>query len=277
MRHMRSFLRQWGVFIVLGLACGGPVFAMGTATCPASLRIGVSLLGVSYYKTGTEAEGYDVDIARELGRRLNSQIELVEMNRTRLFMSLAGGRYIDMTMSSTPSPERDKSGDFVALGQTRPYLLILSKLGDQGFDFKQFMANPKLRVGVLAGADYGSYVSDQLADLQRQHRLDGVSDVASLIPRLIMGRNDGILATPPVFAVLRRAPQDQAKVRILPLPDAPFRPAGAYLSHSTLNDECRQKIRQALDAIRQDGALLRIYRRYFSEEWAQERLGPASQ
>ncbi|MDI4635601.1 hypothetical protein J7U46_21230 [Pelomonas sp. V22] len=87
------------------------------------------------------------------------------------------------------------------------------------------------------------------------------SDSIGLIPRLLAGRYDGLITTPAYFVTLRRI-AGGADIRPLPIPEGEPFLAGIYLSRKTLSEGRCQQIRKALQAIHQDGTLLRILLRY---------------
>ena len=244
------------------------------ARCPSPLRVGMSPLGVAYFKQEGQARGYDVEIVQELSRRLGCGFEIVEMNRPRIFQSLERGEVIDLATSTSRTPERDQYAAFVPMAQTRDYLLVHRRLAAmRGFDLNQFVATPELRMGMLQASNYSSFINARLAVLMRQNRVETTVNVESLIPRLIAGRYDGLIVTPAYFvAALRDLPEAQ-DLRALPVPESEPYLSGIYLSRKTLDEGRRQQIRETLQAIHQDGTLLRILRHHFPEALARERAG----
>ena len=241
--------------------------------CAKSLRAGMSPLGVAYFKQDGQARGYDVEILQELAKRLGCGYEIVEMNRPRIFQSLERGEVIDLATSTSRTPERDQYAAFVPMAQTRDYLLVNRRLADtHGFDLNRFVATPELRLGILQGSNYSSFINARLAVLTRQGRVETTVQADSLIPRLIAGRYDGLIVTPAYFvAALRDLPEAQT-LRPLPVPESEPYLSGVYLSRKSLDDGRRQQIREALQAMHQDGTLLHILRRHFPEALARDRV-----
>ncbi len=243
------------------------------ARCPSPLRVGMSPLGVAYFKQDGQQRGYDVEIVQELSRRIGCAYEIVEMNRPRIFQSLERGEVIDLATSTSRTPERDQYAAFVPMAQTRDYLLVNRRLADtHGFDLNRFVATPELRLGILQGSNYSSFINARLAVLTRQGRVETSVQADSLIPRLIAGRYDGLIVTPAYFvAALRDLPEAQT-LRPLPVPESEPYLSGVYLSRKSLDDGRRQQIREALQAMHQDGTLLHILRRHFPEALARDRV-----
>ncbi|MBV8503471.1 MAG: transporter substrate-binding domain-containing protein [Paucibacter sp.] len=271
MTHPR---RLWRVLSAL-LLCLAWLSAAGAEgpSCAAPLRVGMSLLGVAYFKQDGQARGYDVDLMQELGRRLNCTFEIIEMNRPRIFQSLERGEIIDLATSTSRTPERDAYAMFVPMAQTRDYLLVPDRLAKPGFDLNQFVATPALRIGVLIGSNYSSFINARLSVLARQGRVDATVNAESLIPRLIAGRYDGLIVTPAYFVAALRDLPEARELRALPVLEGETYLSGIYLSRKALDEGRRQQIRDALQAIHQGGTLLRILRNYFPEAMARERAG----
>jgi polar amino acid transport system substrate-binding protein len=251
-----------------------PVAARGapTTTC-VPLRVGMSPLGVAYFRKDGQARGYDVELMQELSRRLGCPHEIVEMNRPRIFQSLERGEIIDLATSTSRTPERDAYAQFVPMAQTRDYLLVNRRLAVPGFDLNRFVAEPQLRLGVLASSNYSSFINARIAALARQNRVETTVSADALIPRLIAGRYDGLIVTPAYFIAALRDLPEASTIRALPIPESEPYLSGIYLSRKGLDEARRQQIRDALRAIHQDGTLLRILRHYFPEAMARERAG----
>ncbi|HEY1091084.1 MAG TPA: transporter substrate-binding domain-containing protein, partial [Burkholderiaceae bacterium] len=204
--------------------------------------------------------------------RIGCKIEVVEMSRLRIFQSLQHGEYIDLATSTSQTPERDRYAQFVPLAVTRNYLLVHKRVAAPGFDLNQFVAQPRLTMGVLAGSNYGSFINARLAVLERLGRTQTATQVEQLLPRLLAGRYDGLVVTPAYFiAALRELPGGE-DIRVVPIPESDAYQAGFYLSRTTLSDARREPLRKALEAIHQDGTLLRTYRKYFPDALARERV-----
>ena len=268
---------RWGcalLALALGLSLAAPLCLAQTAPqpCVQPLRVGVSLLGVAYFKQGGQAHGADLDLARELGRRLNCAIDIVEMSRPRLLVSLQGGDYIDLAMSTIPKVEREAYAQFVQLGVTRDYLLVHRRLATPGFDLQHFMAQPGLRMGELVDGNYDPAVAAQLAVLEKQGRTEIASREELLIPRLIAGHYDGLILTPTYFVRALSELKGGGDIRSISIAEAKYRPVGVYMSRKTLSDERRQQIASTMGAMHSDGTLLRIYRQYFQAALARERV-----
>ncbi|MDM4768430.1 transporter substrate-binding domain-containing protein [Pelomonas sp. SE-A7] len=258
--------------LALTAALHAPAWAQPPG-CTAPLRVGISPLGVAYSRQGGEVKGYDFDLIRELSRRLGCTYDLIEMNRVRIFQSLERGELIDLATSASRTPERDQHALFVPMAQTRDYLLVHKRLAKPDFDLNSFVAMPELKLGVLAGSNYSSFIVARIAVLNRQGRIETTTQADSLIPRLVAGRYDGLVTTPAYFVAALRELPGAADIRALPIPESEPYLSGLYLSRKTLDEPRRQQIREALQSIHQDGTLLRILRNYFPEAMARERAG----
>ncbi|XHS79475.1 substrate-binding periplasmic protein [Burkholderiaceae bacterium UC74_6] len=259
-----------------GLLLSAAALPLATRAVPmtcAPLKVGMSPLGVAYFRHDGQARGYDVELMQELSRRLGCPHEIVEMNRPRIFQSLERGEIIDLATSTSRTPERDAYAQFVPMAQTRDYLLVNRKLATPGFDLNRFVAMPELRLGVLASSNYSSFINARIAVLIRQNRVETTVSAEALIPRLIAGRYDGLIVTPAYFIAALRDLPEASTIRALAIPESDPYLSGLYLSRKSLDEARRMQIQDALHAIHQDGTLLRILKRYFPEAMAKERAG----
>ena len=265
--------RPWGCAVLaLGLVAPLCLAQPAPQPCVHPLRVGISLLGVAYFKQAGQAHGADLDLARELGRRLHCEVDIVEMSRPRLLASLQDGDYIDLAMSTVPKAEREAYAQFVQLGVIRDYLLVHRRLATPGFDLQHFMAQPGLRMGELVDANYDPTVVAQLAVLEKQGRTEVASREELLIPRLIAGHYDGLILTPTYFVRALRELKGGGDLRTISSAQAKHRPVGLSMSRKTLSDARRQQIASTMEAMHSDGTLLRIYRQYFPVALARERV-----
>jgi len=261
------------VLRLLALALLAAAASVRAQPCAQALRVGMSPLGVAYFKQDGQAHGYDVDILHELSRRIGCGFEIIEMNRVRIFQSLESGRLVDLATSTSRTPERDQYAQFVPMAQTRDYLIVNRRLATPGFNLDQFVATPQLRMGVLASSNYSSFIKAQLAVLASQGRVETTPQTEGLIPRLIARRYDGLIVTPAYFIAALRELPGADDLRALPVPESEPYLSGVYMSRKTLDEGRRQRIREALQNIHQDGTLLRILHNYFPEAMAKERAG----
>jgi polar amino acid transport system substrate-binding protein len=261
-------LRRLFCTVLLGIVGLMPAHAAEPGCQP--LRVGMSTLGVAYFRQDGQPRGVDVDLMREVGRRLGCGFEIVEMNRARIYQSLERGEIIDLATAASRTPERDQYAEFVPIGKTRDYLLVHKRLAKPGFDLNQFVATPELRMGALAKSNYSSFINARLAVLSLQGRVEVTVLAESLIPRLIAGRYDGLIVTPAYFIAALNELPGGVDLRALPIPEGEPYQWGVYMSRRTLDEGRRQRIREALESIRRDGTLLKIHRQYYPEELARE-------
>jgi len=267
---LASRLRR-GLLLLLLSAAALPLASGAAPASCVPLKVGMSPLGVAFFRQDGQPRGYDVELMQELSRRLGCPHEIVEMNRPRIFQSLERGDKRVLRHSTSRTPERDVYAQFVPMAQTRDYLLVNRRLAKPGFDLNQFVATPELRLGVLASSNYSSFINARVAVLARQNRVETTVSAEALIPRLIAGRYDGLIVTPAYFTGVLSELPGGADVRALPIPESESYLSGVYMSRRVLDEGRRQRVREALQAIHQDGTLLKILRQYFPEAMARER------
>ncbi len=210
----------------------------------------------SYIRTDTrEAVGWDYDMLRELGRRLNFRPDFREIAWDSLIQGVATGQFDMAADGITVTAERAGTVDFSA-----PYLTIRQRLlvrGDETrFDsFRSFAARPDTRIGAQKGnTNYG--VSEKLVGPTRVAAYDGFGELI----QALLGRD--------VDAVIVDDITGYGFIRLNP---GKLRLTADALEEQELgfifprNSPLREPVNAALAAMRADGTLERINARWFSE------------
>ena len=273
MRLDGSLLRIYGRYFPQAIARErASLVTEPPAPCLAPLRMGVSTVGLAYFKRSDGlAAGFDLDISRELARRLACPVKLIEMGRQPLFLALSQGATLDIVGSAMQRQERDRYGEFVQTGRVRTQLLVSRRLAVPGFDLNRFVADPSLRLGVLEGSFYSEYVDARVSVLQQRGQVLWVSE-DRMLADLVEGRIDGLLVTQTVSYAALHDPAGGAELRVVPIPESPPYASGFYLSRMTLSEARRMAIADALHNMLRDGTMQRIYRKYMPETAVRERM-----
>lgn len=195
--------------------------------------------------------GFDIDIVKEVGKRLNRNVILQDMSFTMLLPKLQSGCLQIVAAGASPSPERENQVFF-----TKPYLandpLIIITRADH---------TPIKTIADLTGQEVivnDGFTADLYLSELNGPILKRLPTVADAFLTLISKRADAFVsarsATEPFFAQA-----DRSKFTISQLPDK----TDSYVLLISLKfPELLAHVQQALDAMEQDGTIATIKQKW---------------
>lgn len=146
--------------LVVWLSASSPAGAQEAAEAPAAPAFRVALTGryppFSFYGSEGQLQGFDVDTAREVGRRMGRPTEIVTTEWSGIIAGLQAGRYDAVVGSMSITPEREAAVLF-----SRPYYVSGAQLFVRSADAERLSsidAFDKELLGVSVGSTYESYV-----------------------------------------------------------------------------------------------------------------------
>jgi polar amino acid transport system substrate-binding protein len=238
-------------------------------TCPALTRVGISDLGYSAFQEHGAYRGTSVDVVAELGRRTGCQFRIEWYPRERLFVQFANGR-LDMAMGSLRNPDRDRTGSWIPYTYTQFELLVKRESGGNFRSLAEFVDGSTARLNVTRGISYPPPVHTQLERLQKQGRLEYVSDYEVVFKKIIAGRAEGTLAPPVIHRLHVQRFRLADKLTAQPIAEWPRKMAGVYLSYANVPREAQHVFASAIYDIVADGTAQKIYERYLGAEVAHQ-------
>ncbi|MQA18032.1 transporter substrate-binding domain-containing protein [Rugamonas sp. FT103W] len=259
---MRHRMRN-RIFAIAGLWLG-LVAAHAQDACPALTRVGFSDLGYTSFREAGEIRGISVDVTRELARRTGCRFEFIWFPRQRLFVELEAGR-IDMTLAALRTPERDAYASFLPYAYLQYDLILTEPPGQRYTSLTDFVARGSGRLNVTRGMTYDPAVEAQLVLLAAAGRLEVVSDFDTVFGKLEMGRADGTLATPPIYARHLKTRRFKFAPSVIPMPESNARFTGIYLSKKTVSAGARARYASAIRSMVADEVVPTLYARYFDD------------
>ncbi|MDE1712188.1 hypothetical protein PWG14_05405 (plasmid) [Chromobacterium amazonense] len=158
LNRIRSHLALSWLAACLALAS----HAAPNPACPnGPLRVGLYKFGVAY----RDGNGYDVEMVRELARRLHCQIASeTELPRLRALKMLESGQ-IDLGTSTLATPDRLVYAWIFPYNHTRNMVLLHPQIAVDGFDIGVTLTQ---RVGHYGGQFAGNRVVGQDAGIEMQ-------------------------------------------------------------------------------------------------------------
>jgi polar amino acid transport system substrate-binding protein len=251
------------MFVMTGFWLGLSTAHAGTV-CPAVTRVGLSDLGYTAFRDGGKIGGISVDVVNEIARRTGCKFEFLWFPRQRLFIELEAG-HIDMTMGALRTPERDAYARHLPYAYLQYDLILSEPQGRRYASLADFVARGTGRLNVTRGMTYDAAVETQLALLASAGRLEVVNDFETVFGKMEMGRADGTLATPPIYARYLKSSVLRERTAVIPLPEATPRFTGAYLSKKTMPAAVRQRYTAALKAMMAEQVVPGLYAKYFDD------------
>ena len=207
--------------------------------------------------------GIDKDVADELIRRSGCKVTVSLMPRARIWQLIESGA-LDFSLSGITNAERDKFAGFAWYFSNKYYLLVRNDAGVR--DLSGFEKNDSLQLGVIRSFRYSESANRLVDALQNTNRVSQAGGLAPLYQTLMSGRIQGMIIEPFDFPAL-----EEKKIRemttILELND-PSVPHGLIMSKKALSAAQQEQWRAIINDMRADGAMRRIFEKYFKPELA---------
>ena len=204
---------------------------------------------------GNKIVGIDVDLAGELARVMNVQLEIVSVPFDELMTALSDGR-ADMVISGmTITAPRTLDVSFVG-----PYMLsgksvLVTQQAAAQYATPAELNDSRVKLAALRGSTSESLV---LRDLP-EPSLVPVADYDEGVKKLMAGEVDGMVADAPILTYTRNRYTD-ANLELL-MPQLSVEPLGIAISRD--DPQLENLLRNYLMLFEKTGLLLRLYERWF--------------
>lgn len=253
------------------------LFAFATTAHAESLRVGTECTYAPFnFRTADgELTGYDVDVAKEVGKRIGADIEFVCQEWDGMIPALLANKFDLIVASMSITEKRLKQIDFsgpyrVSIGQFVGRKDAKLKLFDDG-GMVMPAAFDGIRVGLERSSTYEEWMKAKVPGAEVVY-YDGNEP---MYLDLAAGRVD-VIMTNPMKAYLKFLSQDGNKdfdVIGPQIDEVSYFGIGVGIGMRKGNDDIKGKINEALEAMTKDGALMDFSLRYFPfpifpQEWA---------
>lgn len=219
-----------------------------------------------FYEEEPEKRGLDLDMLQELERRSGCSLRSVVESRLRIWDQMRRG-VLQLTLSSVITPERREVAEILPYLQARFQLVLQGSATAGVSSIADFDARPGLRLMGVRGYAYGPTFGAWAQRLRQQGRLVEASDFHGAVRMFRAGRADGLIVAPSALPDVQAAYTGSTPPRVLdPAPNERLL-VGLALSLA-MPEADRQRLRQALAAMRQDGTLQTLVSRHFGEHGA---------
>jgi polar amino acid transport system substrate-binding protein len=214
------------------------------------------------YSADTDT-GIDKDFADELIRRSGCKVVVSLMPRARIWQLIESGA-LDFSLSGITNAERDKFAAFAWYISNKYYLLVRKDSAVRSL--ADFENNQNLQLGVIRSFRYSETANTLVDRLQAAGRVSQSGGLDPLYQTLSINRIQGMIIEPFDYPAL-----DEKKIRdmsdIIEFND-PAVPHGLIMSKKALPPAEQEKWRALVNAMRRDGAVRRIFEKYFPPDLA---------
>ncbi len=202
--------------------------------------------------------GFDIELVREIGNRINRDVQFEDTSFDTIFRDLAQGKFDMVASATTITPERERQVDF-----SNPYYLSeQALLVKEGSDVQTVQDLTDATVGVQQGTTGQAYAEDETDAGQVRPFPEGPDAVNAL-------RADQVDAVIIDLPVAQQAIEDEQGMVI-----ATSIPTDEQYGFALPQDETelREQVNEALQEMKDDGTYAEIYRKWFDQDPPEEVL-----
>lgn len=239
--------------LALGLALGLAALSSTAALAQEVLRVGAYPANPPWQNQNADGtfEGFEVDIANEIGKRLGRTVEIQPYDFRALFVATASGR-ADMVISSlTITDERLQSQSF-----TQPYVRGALGVGvKEGSDIASLDDLKGKTVGAIATSFGEAYLKEHQAELGYSE-LKSYDTVANMLTDLQTGRVDAVVND---VVGLRYAFKQMPGLTI----GAEVDTGELFAIMMPKDSPLLEQVNQAISDMKSDGTMAQLYEKWF--------------
>lgn len=199
-----------------------------------------------------EIVGFDVDLIKEIGKRIGLEVEIVPAAFDTIIQALNAGKYDCVVSAMTITEEREKEVDF-----SDPYIDSNQSLAvKKGSDIRSLEDLAGKVVGVQRGTT-GELKAQELKEQYGIAEIKSYDDTLLAFEDLRAGRVDAVINDLPVTAYLVQKDNSFEIVAEIPTGEQ------YGIAFREDSDELREAVNQALKEIKEDGTYDQIYQKWF--------------
>jgi ABC-type amino acid transport substrate-binding protein len=216
------------------------------------LRVGSDIPYVPFEFGKAPYRGFDVDIVREIGKRIDLEPRFVPTPFDPIFRNLARGRFDMVASAATISPELEKAVDF-----SDPYLPAdQSLVVEHGSD----IASTDDLAGKIVGAQVGTAGADFAKDRVDAKSVRSYDLIDDAFKALQAGQIDAVIHDFP------RSRYEDLRSKELTVVQTVGTGRQYGLAFNKNSQRLRLKVDQALAEMKDDGTYAEIYKKWFRSD-----------
>ncbi|MFT7721973.1 MAG: hypothetical protein QM788_03950 [Roseateles sp.] len=247
----------WAAALLACLAAQG-----ARAGCSRPIEVPMAPLGPTIGFDGTRASGAYPALLREVGGTSGCVFRIQRVPRARLQKMFESGK-ADLLLPASPSPSRDRDGEFIPLVLVRANLLTLAERGSPvPRSLAELLARPGYKLALVRGFSFGPTYDRAIGTLRAQHRVIEETDPASVARALQQGLAQATIMPASIFfGTLAKDAQLAPlikRTREEPLEELGWSESGVYLSRHALTDADRRTLRTAFTQAARAGRMWQL-------------------
>ncbi|MDY0744551.1 transporter substrate-binding domain-containing protein [Paucibacter sp. R3-3] len=208
---------------------------------------------------GDRLRGVWPELLEEVGRSVGCRFAIASMPRPRMDMEFLAGRTVDLLISATRTPERDRWGEFVPL--FRQPLVIVTRRDEPVPGNLAALRQSGWRMAVQRNFHFSTEYRSLVSELEAAGRVDAVNGTEAAARMIRAGRVDFTLMSPPQAQATAGGDLVFRRFEDLPLMEV-----GLYLSRARLSSADLTLLRDALGRAARDGLVRRVFLRHYLPE-----------
>ncbi|MGE7924844.1 substrate-binding periplasmic protein [Viridibacillus arvi] len=205
-----------------------------------------------------EYTGFDVDIAKELAKRLDVKAKFVAQDFSGLIPGLQKGKYDALLSQVTITPDREKQVDFTAPYITNDVKVIVKEDNTSIKSVEDFKGK---KIGVGLGTNDEAFLRNELMPKVGDFKINTYDDVITTLKDLDAGRVDATINN--VYALKPIIEKNGFKVKAV---GEPIKSDQAAVAVKKGNKELVEAMNKALADMKKDGTYKEIFVKWFDEE-----------
>lgn len=229
-------------------------------------EITVGIMGTyapyNYMDKNKEYTGFDVDIAKEVAKRLDVKAKFVAQDFSGLIPGLQKGKFDMLVSQVTITDDRKKQIDF-----TEPYITneVKAIVKDDNTTIKTVDDFKGKKIGVGLGTNDETYLRTELMKQVGDFKINTYDDVITTLKDLNAGRIDATVNN--VFALQPVIKENGYKIKAV---GEALKSDKAAIAVEKGQTELVDALDNALNDIEKDGTYTKIYKKWFNEEPQEE-------
>lgn len=212
----------------------------------------------NYMGKDNEYTGFDVDIAKEVAKRLDVKAKFVAQDFSGLIPGLQKGKFDILVSQVTITDERKKQVNFTEPYITNEVKVIVKEDNSSIKKAKDFKGKT---IGVGLGTNDETYLRTELMEEVGTFKINTYDDVITTLKDLDAGRIDATINN--VYALQPVIQENGYKIKAVG--DA-LKSDKAAIAVAKGEDELTAEIDEALNAMEKDGTYTEIFEKWFNDK-----------
>ncbi|MDD2504559.1 MAG: ABC transporter substrate-binding protein [Clostridia bacterium] len=245
--------------LVLVLAMTFTLSACGEGETSNVFRVGIddTYPPMEYRNEAGEYAGFDVDLAQEIAKRLDRELEFVPTAWTAIFTALSSNKYDCIISSLSITEERKKT-----IVYTRPYVannqVIIVRKDNADIASENDLGDKIVAVQMGTTSDDACVEFQKATPFKEYKKYEGMNQALN---ELKIGRVDAVVTDLVIGKYFVANDMESFNLVIATLPNEPI-----AVGFNKSNQKARDEVDKVLEEMMNDGSLSAISKKWFGED-----------